>query len=401
MTARPSAAAARRRARSRRRMNARLRRAAGARSSSADTRSQVPSASQLPGLGVVGEQRLEDRLELVAHVRVLDRHDDLDPVVEVARHQVGAAEQVRRSLAGLEAEEPAVLEEAAEHGAHADVLAQPRRRPGRSVQTRAHDEVDLRAGLRGAVELLDRSSGSVRLLHLDPDPRVLARRRGGGDRRGSARSAASRRLNGATSSLRNALRPAEAGDVVEEVGDVGGDVRVGGEEADVLVDPRRRRVVVAGADVDVAAQPVALAPDDERRLRVDLQVGEAVDDVDARLLERRAPTRCCGARRSAPSARRGRRSACRSRPPRSAPARAPSRRSSGTRSSSARSRAGSRRRGAHERLDARRERVVRVLDEDVALRDLREQVAVRSALRGAAACSGTHGSYFRSGRSSA
>ena len=40
--------------------------------------------------------------------------DDLDPVVEVARHQVGAADQVVALVAGVEDEEPAVLEEAAE-----------------------------------------------------------------------------------------------------------------------------------------------------------------------------------------------------------------------------------------------------------------------------------------------
>src|SRR5207244_596359 len=69
--------------------------------------------AQLPGLGVVGEQGLEDRLELVASVGVLDRDDDLDPVVEVSRHQVGAAEVVRPGFVGFEAVEPAVLEEAA------------------------------------------------------------------------------------------------------------------------------------------------------------------------------------------------------------------------------------------------------------------------------------------------
>src|SRR6185437_15661215 len=89
--------------------------------------------------------------------------------------------------------------------------------------------------------------------------------------------------------LAEALRTSEARHEVEEVGDVGGDVRVGGEHADVLVDPRGRRVVVAGADVDVAAQPVAFPAHDERRLRVDLQIGEAVDDVHARLFERARP----------------------------------------------------------------------------------------------------------------
>ena len=41
--------------------------------------------------------------------------------------------------------------------------------------------------------------------------------------------------------------------------------------------------------MDVAAEPVLLAPHDERHLRVDLEVGEAVDDVDARLLHRARP----------------------------------------------------------------------------------------------------------------
>ncbi len=85
--------------------------------------------------------------------------------------------------------------------------------------------------------------------------------------------------------LAEALRPAEAGEVVEEIGDVRGDVLVGREEAEVLVEPRRPGVVVPRSDVDVAPQHVALAANDQRRLRVDLQVVEPVDDVHARLLE--------------------------------------------------------------------------------------------------------------------
>ena len=89
--------------------------------------------------------------------------------------------------------------------------------------------------------------------------------------------------------LAERLRATEAGDVVEEVGDVGRDLLVGGEEPEVLVDPGGERVVVAGPDVDVAPQGIPLAPDDERRLRVDLEVREAVDDVDARALHRPRP----------------------------------------------------------------------------------------------------------------
>ncbi len=89
--------------------------------------------------------------------------------------------------------------------------------------------------------------------------------------------------------LPKALRAPEARDVVEEVGDIGRDGVVGGEDSDVLVDARRRGVVVAGADVRIPAQGVALAADDERHLRVDLHVGKPVHDVDARLFERLRP----------------------------------------------------------------------------------------------------------------
>ena len=97
-------------------------------------------------------------------------------------------------------------------------------------------------------------------------------------------------MNGATSSLRKALRATEAGQVVEEVGQVGRDLLVAGEEAEVLVQPSRDRVVVPGADVRVAPQPaVGLAPHDQGALGVDLQRRKAVDDVDACRLELARP----------------------------------------------------------------------------------------------------------------
>ena len=77
--------------------------------------------------------------------------------------------------------------------------------------------------------------------------------------------------------------------MVEELRDVCGDVVVGGEEADVLVLARSRRVVVARADVRVAAEDAALAPNDEGRLGMDLHVREAVGDMDSCLLERVRP----------------------------------------------------------------------------------------------------------------
>src|SRR6266511_4652948 len=57
---------------------------------------------------------------------------------------------------------------------------------------------------------------------------------------------------------------AVAGEVVEQLGEVGAEVGVGGEEPEVLVARRRLRVVVAGADVAVAADAVGLLPHDEQ-----------------------------------------------------------------------------------------------------------------------------------------
>ena len=76
-----------------------------------------------------------------------------------------------------------------------------------------------------------------------------------------------------------------AGDVVEDARDVAGDHRIGGEEGQVGVDARRHRVIVAGADMDVAGELARLAADDQRQLGVGLQLDEAVDDLDAGALE--------------------------------------------------------------------------------------------------------------------
>ena len=94
--------------------------------------------------------------------------------------------------------------------------------------------------------------------------------------------------DGATISRRSA-RAAVAGEVVEELREVGAERRVGREHAEVLVERRGLRVVVAGADVAVAADAVGFLAHDEQDLAVRLQAHEPVDDVDARLLEAAGP----------------------------------------------------------------------------------------------------------------
>ena len=76
---------------------------------------------------------------------------------------------------------------------------------------------------------------------------------------------------------------------VEELRQVLAELRVGGEEAEVGVEARGPLVVVAGPEVHVAAQPLALAPHHQRRLGVRLQLGVAEEDVRAGPLERARP----------------------------------------------------------------------------------------------------------------
>ena len=225
------------------------------------------------------------------------------------------------------------------------------------------------------------------MLHLDPDARRLARFGGRCDLANQLDEPLPE-VERRDEHLAEALRPPETGDEVEEVGDVGGDVGVGREEPDVLVDARGRGVVVARCRC--ARSGAGRRPRGGRRASSSRgSSGRGTRRRRGRPPARAtAPIRCCAARRSAPSARRRRRSACRSRTPRSAPARSPSRRLvrytvvfSVDHVRVARGR-------PHERLDARRERVVRVLDDDVALRDLGEEVARRSGSRAGAVCTG-------------
>ena len=137
-------------------------------------------------------------------------------MVEVALHQVRASDVRRDAVVGLERVDAAVLEEAADDRADVDVLGQAFD-PGAEGARRAGDDVDLARPGR-FVQLLD-DLRVDEVVELEPDARVLPVGGRGGDARISSTSPL-RRVNGATSSLRNFCGPPEPGDVVEEVRDV-------------------------------------------------------------------------------------------------------------------------------------------------------------------------------------
>ena len=179
-----------------------------------------------------------------------------------------------------------MLQEPAEDGPHRDRLGHPwDARPQHADRTGADLDRDARLG--SGVELFDHERIDE-LVQLESDACCLT----GGRRCGHTADLLDQprpHRERSDKELAEPLWPAEAGEVVEEIGDIGRDVLVGSEQPHVLVPPRGRRVVVAGADVDVATEYVTLAPHDERHLCVDLEIGKAVHDVDTRLLHLARP----------------------------------------------------------------------------------------------------------------
>ena len=101
--------------------------------------------------------------------------------------------------------------------------------------------------------------------------------------------------------------------VVEQVGDVGADLLVRGEQAEIGIEARGERIVVAGAQMDVAADGVAFPAHHQRNL----SNGPSAPADRRRHARPRLPglepTRCCSPRRSGLSAPPSPRPACRSR----------------------------------------------------------------------------------------
>ena len=120
------------------------------------------------GLDVVGEVGGENLVAQALGERgIVDGEDHLAALEEVARHPVGAAAEDLGLAAVGEAEDAAVLEEAADDGADADVLAEAFDAGAQRAHA-ADDEVDLDAGLGGGVEGFD--GGAVeQAVHLGDD----------------------------------------------------------------------------------------------------------------------------------------------------------------------------------------------------------------------------------------
>ena len=184
-----------------------------------------------------------------------------------------------------------MLEETADDVAQADVLAEALH-AGEEAARGADDEVGFHAGLGGGVQVVDRRLVHE-LVHLRDNPRRLARG-GVGGLVGDQVLDPDVQIERGDEQVLELGRAAEAGQGVEELGHLLGQVLAGGEETDVGVEPRSLRVVVAGPEMDVAAQSAALAPDHQAALAVGLVADEPVHDMHAGFLQLTGPVDVVG-----------------------------------------------------------------------------------------------------------
>ena len=94
---------------------------------------------QFPAHDVVGKEEVEHGVDPLLVFGVLDRHEDLDAAVEVARHQVGRADEVQLLIVDIavgEVVDPTVLEVAPEDAAYADVARKAQEPPPAATRYR-------------------------------------------------------------------------------------------------------------------------------------------------------------------------------------------------------------------------------------------------------------------------
>src|SRR5215469_13471959 len=126
--------------------------------------------ARLAGIGKIRVQNFV--ANAVAQLRIVHRKYNFDTLVEIAWHQVGAAEVNLRISAVFEAEDAAMLQEAADDGPHADATADIAQARPQCAHT-ADDQIDRNTGVRGRIKLLD-DLGIKQRVHLHHDARRLS-----------------------------------------------------------------------------------------------------------------------------------------------------------------------------------------------------------------------------------
>ncbi len=241
---------------------------------------------QVESAGFVAQRRDEHLTEFLLGLLVGDLDERLDPPVEVAVHKVRRADPDLVGPAVAESDHPRMLQEAAENRPHPDALRQAGHAGAQGADS-PDDQIDVDAGPARPVERVDDV-----LIHNGVD---LDLDHGGKPQSGVLDLALDPLDDARPDAVRRDEEPpvarlaAVTSEHVEEIGQVRAHLGIGGEQTEILVRAGRLRVVVAGADVAVASQLPTLLAHDHRRLAVCLEPHEAVDDVAPRALQHPRP----------------------------------------------------------------------------------------------------------------
>ncbi len=212
--------------------------------------------------------------------------EDLDTLVEIARHEIGRTDEMQRLSVALtvgEAVDTRMLEESTEHRTHTNVLGQAGH-TGPQTTDPAHHEIDARTLLARRVQLVDHVGIGDRV-DLDRDVTAFALLAFVANELGEPRAKVMR-CNEQTSVFDVARI---AGEVIEQLSGIRRHVGFAREVTEVFVHASRSGVVVAGAEMHVAAQSVFVFAHDQHAFGVSLQTDDSVHHVHTSALERLGP----------------------------------------------------------------------------------------------------------------
>lgn len=244
------------------------------------------------GFDVVGEMESEDfGGHAFAEVAIEDGEDDFDAAEEIAWHPIGAADE-DFGLAGIfEIEDTAVFEEPVDDAADGDIFAEALDL-GAQAADPADDEIDFDAGLGGAVEGID-EDGVDEGIHLGDDASGQTLFGVGAFAIDEGEHFAVE-FEGGDQEAFGALELADSGQKIKEICGILAEVLAAGEIAQVGVNAGGGGVVIAGAKMDITADGIGFAPDDQAHFAVDLVADQPVNDVDTGFLEFSRPENIVG-----------------------------------------------------------------------------------------------------------
>ena len=227
---------------------------------------------------IVRELHIDHGLQTMAEIGITYRDHEFDTVIEVSWHPVRTADIQLFTTAIGEPEDAAVLQEAADEASDGDVVTDA----GDARDEYADppdDELDPDACLRSFVELIYDlliEEG----IHLG-DHVCLIALLGEGDLAVDELHAALAEIDRRDDEGVPQRRVRVAGEEIEEGRSIAAELVIAGEDAEIRIELGCGCIVVAGRDMDIAADAVLFAADDERTLRVRLEPDKAVDDMRA------------------------------------------------------------------------------------------------------------------------